>query len=374
MPRSLRVTAAVGWRLLVVAAALWVIGQVVAYLSQIVVPVAIALLLAALLAPTVHRLVSWRMPRAFATLLVVVGALAVLGLLLTFVVQTIAGGVPALAGNLATSVDKIITWLTDGPLHLSPQQLTGIQDQVVHTLQVNQASITQGVVTTAATVGEVLTEFLLVVFTLIFFLYGGETIWSFLVRGVPSHVRSRVDVAGRRGLAALVHYVRATAVVAAVDAVGIGIGLAILRVPLAMPLAMLVFLGAFVPIIGAVATGGVSVLVALVAQGPVAALIVLGIITGVMQLESHVLQPLLLGRAVRLHPLAVVLAIAVGLVVGGIAGALLAVPLLAVVNAGVRSLTSAADASVDPAQVHTSQPARSADDLPEDERVPDQTG
>jgi predicted PurR-regulated permease PerM len=149
-------------------------------------------------------------------------------------------------------------------------------------------------------------------------------------------------------------------VVAAVDAIVIGIALGILGVPLAVPLATLVFIGAFIPIIGAVTTGAVSVLVALVAQGPITSLIVLAVIIGVMQLESHVLQPLLLGRAVALHPLAVVLAIGTGLFVWGIAGALLAVPLLAVLNAGIRSLTSSADALVAPEDVHLTESEDSA--------------
>ena len=144
-----------------------------------------------------------------------------------------------------------------------------------------------------------------------------------------------------------------------------------LGVPLAVPLAALVFLGAFVPIIGAVVGGGVAVLVALVANGPVSALIVLGIIIAVMQLEGHVLQPLLLGRAVKLHPLAVVLAIATGLVVAGIAGALFAVPLLAVLNSGIRSLRSAADEHVDPDDVHTSAPEETGPDEPGLDRHPD---
>ena len=207
-------------------------------------------------------------------------------------------------------------------------------------------------------------------FTLIFFLHGGAGIWQFLLSVIPSDSRSRVDVAGRRGLAALVAYVRATAVVAVVDAVVIGIGLAVLGVPLAVPLAALVFLGAFVPIIGAVVAGGVAVLIALVAQGPISALIVLGIIIAIMQLEGHVLQPLLLGRAVKLHPLAVVLAITTGLVVAGIAGALLAVPLLAVLNSGIRSLLSEADEHVDPEDVHTSEPEDTGPDDPELDREP----
>lgn len=360
MPRGLRVAAALGWRLLVVATALWVIGQIIAYLSGIFIPVAIALLLAALLAPVVKRLTEWRVPRGLATAMVLVGGLAALGVLMTFVVRTVVGGVPQLGASLTQSIGELTAWLANGPLHVSPTQLQGVQQQVQSFLQQNVAGITAATLTTAATVGELLTEFLLVVFTLIFFLHDGGSIWGFLTRVAPSRVRDRVDVAGRRGLAALVHYVRATAIVAAVDAIVIGIALGILGVPLAVPLATLVFLGAFIPIIGAVTTGAVSVLVALVAQGPITSLIVLGVIIGVMQLESHVLQPLLLGRAVALHPLAVVLAIGTGLFVWGIAGALLAVPLLAVLNAGIRSLTSAADALVSPGDVDTSESEDSA--------------
>jgi predicted PurR-regulated permease PerM len=248
-----------------------------------------------------------------------------------------------------------------------------VQDQVLATLSANQASITAGAITTAGTIGEVVGEMLLVVFILIFFLHDGMGIWQFLLNAVPGHVRTRVDVAGRRGVAALVSYVRATAAVAVVDAVAIGIGLAVLGIPLAVPLAALVFLGAFIPIIGAVVAGGVAVLIALVAQGPVSALIVLGIIIAIMQLEGHVLQPLLLGRAVKLHPLAVVLAIAAGVLVAGIAGALLAVPLLAVLNSGIRSLRSEADNHVDPDDVHTSEPEESGPDEPGLDRQPDLT-
>ena len=371
VPRVLRVTAALGWRLLVVVAAVYVLGIVAGRLAAVVVPVAIAVLLAALLSPAVQALHRHGVPRAAAAALVLVGGLAALGGVLTFVIVTFVRGVPALAAQLSASVDTVVGWLTTGPLQLSAAQLAGVQAQVLSTLSANQASITSGALTTAATLGETVTEALLVVFVLIFLLHGGAGIWQFLLGAVPTSVRTRVDVAGRRGLAALVSYVRATAVVAVVDALAIGIGLAVLGVPLAVPLAALVFLGAFVPIIGAVVGGGVAVLVALVANGPVSALIVLGIIIAVMQLEGHVLQPLLLGRAVKLHPLAVVLAIATGLVVAGIAGALFAVPLLAVLNSGIRSLRSAADEHVDPNDVHTSAPEETGPDEPGLDRHPD---
>jgi putative heme transporter len=370
VPAVLRVTAALGWRLLVVVAALYVIGVVASYLAAVVVPVAVALLLAALLSPAVHRLQTLGVPRGIATALVMVGGLALLGGVLTFVVITFVRGVPALAAELSTSVDTIAGWLSTGPLHLSAQQLSGVQAKVLAALSANQSAITAGALTTAATLGETVTEALLVLFVLLFFLHGGAGIWQFLLGVVPDNVRTRVDVAGRRGVAALVSYVRATAVVAVVDGVVIGIGLVVLGVPLAVPLAALVFLGAFVPIIGALLAGGAAVLIALVANGPVTALIVLGIIVAIMQLEGHVLQPLLLGRAVKLHPLAVVLVIAAGLVVAGIAGALFAVPLLAVLNSGIRSLRSPADEHVDPDDVHTSSPEETGPDEPGLDREP----
>jgi predicted PurR-regulated permease PerM len=370
VPRALRVAAALGWRVLVVAAALYVLGVVVAYLAPVVVPVAIALLLAALLSPAVSWLEQRRVPRGPATALVMVGGLAALGGVLTFVVRTFVSGLPQVTSQLFVSVDTVVDWLTAGPLRLSPAQLGAARDQLLATLDANQAALTAGALTTAATIGQILTEFLLVLFTLIFFLHGGEQIWRFLIRAAPRPVRRRVDVAGRRAVTALVSYVRATTVVAVVDAVAIGMALGILGVPLAFSLAALVFLGAFVPIIGAVVAGAVAVLIAFVANGVVSALIVLAVVIAVMQLESHVLQPLLLGRAVKLHPLAVVLAIATGLLVGGIAGALLAVPLLAVVNSAVRSLRSPADEHVRPEDVRTLDPVDTGPPDPALDREP----
>jgi predicted PurR-regulated permease PerM len=338
VPRGLRVGAAVAWRFLVVIAALYVVIRLVGYLSVVIVPLSIALLLAALLAPAVSQLVSVKVPRGLAAAIVLIAGLAILGGLLTFVITQFSSGLPELQKQLNVSLRQIQNWLINGPVHLRQEQIKDFINQAIGFLQNNQSSITASALTTAGTVGEILTGFLLTMFILIFFLAGGEQIWGFVVRGVPSNVRNRVDVAGRRGFASLVSYVRATAAVAVVDAVGIGIGLWIVGVPLVIPLATLVFIGAFIPIIGAVVAGSVAVLIALVTNGVVGALVVLGIVIGVMQLEGHVLQPLLLGRAVKLHPLAVVLSITAGLVTAGIAGALLSVPLLAVLNAGIRSL------------------------------------
>ena len=364
VPTGLRVGAALSWRFLVVIGALYVIIWLIGYFTSVVIPLAIALLLAALMAPAVGKLTEWKLPRGLATLIVLIGGIGVVGGLLTFVISEFADGLPEVQQQVGDSLETIRDWLLHGPLHLRQEQITGFIQNIIDNIKSNQAEITSGAITTAATVGEVLAGFLLTVFILIFFLYGGEQIWSFLVRAVPAHVRRRVDVAGRRGFSSLVSYVRATAAVALVDAVGIGIGLWIVGVKLFVPLAALVFLGAFIPIIGAVVAGSVAVLVTLVTLGFVKALIVLAVVIGVMQLEGHVLQPWLLGRAVRLHPLAVVLAITAGLISAGIAGALLSVPLLAVLNAGVRSFLH--DGEVDPDAVDVlddegSQPDPDAD-------------
>jgi predicted PurR-regulated permease PerM len=339
VPKGLRVTAALSWRFLVVIAALYVIIWLLNYFFHLVIPVAIALLLTALMAPGVDRLVRWNVPRSAASALVMIAGLAVVGGLLTFVIIQFIDGLPQLQRQVSDSLDQIEDWLTTtGPLHLRSEQIQSFLANIIGTIKDNQSAITSGAITTAATIGEVLTGLVLTLFILIFFLYDGRGIWSFMVRGVPERVRDRVDLAGRRGFGALVSFVRATAAVALFDAVGIGIGLWILGVPLVIPLAALVFLGAFIPIIGAVIAGTVAVLVALVAKSFITALIVLAIIVAIMQIEGHVLQPWLLGRAVKLHPLAVVLAIAAGLIAAGIAGALMAVPLLAVLNAGIKSL------------------------------------
>ena len=180
--------------------------------------------------------------------------------------------------------------------------------------------------------GEVITGFFLALFTLFFFLKDGRSIWLWLVGLFPGDSRAYIDEAARRAWRTHVSYVRATAAVALIDAIGIGIGLAVLGVPLVIPLAALVFLGAFIPILGSFLAGSVAVLVALVSKGPITALIALAVVILVMQVEGHILQPLLLGRAVRVHPLAVVLSIAAGLLIGGIFGALIAVPIVACAN------------------------------------------
>ena len=333
-----RKAAAWAWRLLVLGAAVVLLLWVISHLLLIVVPVALAAMFAALLLPAVDALAARRVPRGGAVALVLLGAIAGVGGILSFVVSQFISGAPALVEQVTASVDGVRNWLIEGPLHLSRDQIDHAGDSLIHTLQENQARVTSGALSTAATVTEILTGALLVLFTLIFLLLGGRAIFTYVTQIFPGSVRERVRDAGRAGFHSLTGYVRATCLVALVDAVGIGTGLAVMGVPLALPLASLVFLGAFVPLIGAVLTGGVAVIVALIAKGWVYALITLGLILAVQQLESHVLQPVVMGRAVAVHPLAVVLAIATGGVLAGIVGALLAVPVLAVLNSAIRVL------------------------------------
>lgn len=332
IPVGVRSAAAWAWRLLVILGAVYVLLYIVGRLALVVTPVAIALLLAALLQPVAAWLRGHGFQRSLAAAIVLLGGIATVAGILTLVINAISHGFGDLSDSVGDGVDEVRDWLVDGPLNLSQADL----DDAIHSAETalvdNRDTLTAGAVATATTVTELFTGFLLVLFALFFFLRDGRQIWLWLIGLLPRNSREDVDGAGLIAWKTLISYVRATGLVAFTDAAGIGIGLAILGVPLALPLAALVFLGAFIPLIGSFLSGLIAVLVALVSNGPITALFTLGVVVLIMQLEGHLLQPLLLGRAVRVHPLAVILAIAAGLLVAGIVGALVAVPLVACVN------------------------------------------
>lgn len=292
----------------------------------------VALLLSALLVPVVDWLDRHGLPRGGAVALVLLGGFAILGGILAFVVLQFIDGLPGLTEQVTQSIESTRRWLINGPAHLRSEQIDSAGNAAIEALHNNQAKLTSGALSTAATVTELVTAAVLVLFTLIFFLYGGRNIWRYVVQIVPAHARDRVHEAGSAGYGSLIGYVRATFLVALTDAAGVGAGLAIMGIPLALPLASLVFLGAFIPLVGAVVAGFLAVVVALLAKGIVYALITLGLLVAVNQIEAHLLQPLVMGRAVSIHPLAVVLAISTGGVLAGIVGALLAVPTVAFLN------------------------------------------
>jgi predicted PurR-regulated permease PerM len=331
VPNGLRTAAAWSWRLIVVIAGFYVLLYAAAYVAVVVVPVIVALLLAALLQPGAAWLVrhGWRRSLSAFTMLIV--GLGVVAGIITLVVERFSAGFTDLAEQVSEGIGQVQTFVVR-TFPITRGQLEDAVAQVQQTLVDNQDTLASGALTTAATVGEVITGFFLALFTLFFFLKDGRSIWLWLVGLIPRDSRAYIDEAARRAWRTLISYVRATAAVALIDAIGIGTGLAILGVPLVIPLAALVFLGAFIPILGSFLAGSVAVLVALVSKGPITALIALAVVVLVMQVEGHILQPLLLGRAVRVHPLAVVLSIAAGLLIAGIFGALIAVPIVACAN------------------------------------------
>ena len=331
VPNGLRTAAAWSWRLIVVIAAFYVLLYAAAYVAVVVVPVIVALLLAALLQPGAGWLVRHGWPRSLAAFAMLIVGLAVVAGIITLVVERFSAGFTDLAEQVSEGIGQVQTFVVR-TFPITRGQLEDAVAQLQQTLVDNQDTLASGALTTAATVGEVITGFFLALFTLFFFLKDGRSIWLWLVGLFPGDSRAYIDEAARRAWRTLISYVRATAAVALIDAIGIGTGLAVLGVPLVIPLAALVFLGAFIPILGSFLAGSVAVLVALVSKGPITALIALAVVVLVMQVEGHILQPLLLGRAVRVHPLAVVLSIAAGLLIAGIFGALIAVPIVACAN------------------------------------------
>jgi predicted PurR-regulated permease PerM len=323
-PPTLRAASDWAWRSLVIAVAVILALYLLVRLRLIVFPVIVALFISALLAPAVKRLQDNGMRRGTATALVFVGSLLLLIGLAVLLGRIFANGIGDITDNVQQAVDDTKHWLAGPPFRIDDQDLKNIGNNISESLQKNRNEIFSGAIGTVTIVGEVITGLILTLFTTFFFLW--------IVSLFPTQAIPHVAESGRRAWTTLTGYVRGTILIALVDGVCITIVLLILRVPLAIPLGVFVFFGAFVPLVGATVTGAVAVLVALVTKGLVTALLVLAGIIGVQQLEGHVLQPFLLGRFVRVHPLAVVLGITAGAVLAGIGGAIIAVPLIAIIN------------------------------------------
>ncbi|MEO3936345.1 AI-2E family transporter [Dermatophilaceae bacterium Soc4.6] len=330
VPGPVRAASEWAWRGLVIAVAVVAVAYVLGTLSQVTVPLAVATLLTALLG-TVHRWLCRFMKRGPAAGLTLLATLLVIAGLVTLVSSQISGGFGDMASQAAGGLTQIRDWVRS-TFHVTDTQFDAYVEQLKSSLQ-SSADLRSYAAKAGVTATHVVAGLFISLFTLFFFLYQGPSIWAWVVRLFPRRARSRIDSSGHVAWGQLTAYTHATVLVAAVDAVGITIGALGLRVPFPLAIGVLVFLLSFVPIVGALLSGGVAVLLALVAQGPVTALIMLGVVIGVQQLESHVLQPFIMGRSVKIHPLAVILAIATGSIVGGLVGTLLAVPVAAVVNA-----------------------------------------
>lgn len=363
----MQIAVAWSWRLVVVGAALYLLLRLVGFFVVLVAPVLIAVLLVALVRPATDALERFRAPRPLAAVLTVAGVIAGVVGLVTLVGTQVADGFPELQRQAVAGLGEVRRALAGPPLHLTTDQLARYLQQARDGLAGNRGQVVSGAVAATTTVSHLVAGLFIALFSTYFFLAQGSAIWGWLLRLLPRSARQPMDDAGRRGWVTLTSFVRATVLVALTDAIGIGIGAALLGVPLAVPLGVLVFLGAFIPIIGAALSGVVAVLIALVAVGPVKALLMLGVVILVQQLESHVLQPFLMGRAVAVHPLGVILGIAAGALIGGILGALFAVPLIATVNTMALSLAGRSgsdpaepdvgdDAPLAPGPAHTREP------------------
>jgi predicted PurR-regulated permease PerM len=342
VPHPVRVAAGWSWRLIVIVIAIIGFFYLIGYVQAVVIPVIIALLLSAMLQPGAAWLRRHGVPRSLAAGIMLITGIVVVSGVLTGVITSFVNGFPDLSKNVVQGVQQIVTWLHNGPLHVSDKQIGNALKTAQTWMENNQGKLTSGALSTATSVGEALVDIFLILLTTFFLVRDGRAIWNFLVQLLPRAARPSVDDAGTASWQSLVAYVRATVLVAFIDAVCIGIGIKAVGVPwgLAIPLAALIFLGAFIPIVGATLSGTVAILVTLVTRGLIAAIIVLAIVLAVQQIEGHLLQPLIMGRAVAIHPLGIILGIAAGIAIFGIFGGLIAVPLIAVLNTAIRRLVA----------------------------------
>jgi predicted PurR-regulated permease PerM len=346
VPWGVRVAAEAGWRLLVLAGAIWVLMRVISAVQLAVLAFTAALLITALLQPTVGQLTRWGLPRGPATALTAVLGFVVMGLVGWFVVWQVMDNLDNLSNQVQDGIDELKRWLLNSPFHVTEDQINDIANNLQDAIGTNTEEITSAGIQGVTVVLEMLTGILLTMFCTLFLLYDGERIWHWSLKLVPAQARPGVAGAGPRAWRTLTAYVRGTVLVALIDAIGIGLGIYVFGVPLAVPLAVIVFLFAFIPLIGAIASGALAVIVALVTEGVFTALMILLVVLAVQQLEGHVLQPFILGRAVRVHPLAVILAVTAGGLVAGIGGAVVAVPLVAVTNTAVGYLRAYAGEAI----------------------------
>jgi predicted PurR-regulated permease PerM len=358
VPPALAWLAAWSWRLLVVAAAAGLVVYLLILLKVVVIPVIVALFLATLLVPLVQWLERRGWPHLGAVLAVFAGAVLALAAI-------IAGFVPLIGNELGTLGDRVDQGIRDvnefiasRPFGLSEEDLNRWLDQARQQLRENSSGITRGAVRGATLLGEVITGLILTLFLTFFFVKDSSRFTRWILDFVGESRVGHVREVGRRSATAVSSYLRGQATVGLVDGFFIGLGLVILGVPLAVPLAFLTFVAAFLPLVGAFVAGALAALVALVTKGFTTALIVVGITVLVQQLEGHLLAPLLLGRAVALHPVVIILALAAGGILGGIVGAFLAVPIAAVVTAAGTYLRGG-EAIGEPAEPGDAEPATS---------------
>ena len=338
-------TRAAQFILLLIAVSVAVYGLI--QLKLIVIPLMVALILASALNPVVAFLRRKGLPDALATWITFLAAIVVLGGIVTGIVFAVRSEWDELVTAAADGFEELRKFVVSGPLPIDQAMIDRAVGAVTGFATSSQFGA--GALAGVSTAAEVITGVLLSAVVLFYFLKDGGRIWDFFLRPFHGERQRRLRSSGARTLVVLGQYVRGTAIIAVIEAVVIGAALFILQVPLALPLAVIVFLGAFVPMVGATVAGILAALIALVANGPVVALIVVAVVIGINQLDGHVLQPIVMGRSLRLHGLVILLALAAGVILAGIIGAVLAVPLAAVTWAIIQVWAQPADTGSDPA-------------------------
>jgi predicted PurR-regulated permease PerM len=326
VPRWLQRAAGWGWRLLLLGVVIYLAFRIAAALRVVVLPCIAALLLTALLQPLLHRLRRAGLPRLAATWCTLLIAVAVLAGAGTLAGTQTSAAYPTLVRETGNTARVVQRWLAGPPFHLRQAGLEQLSNRVLTFLKGHQAMVFGTVLTGSKIFLEVLAGIVLMLFVTFFLLKDGERIWAWLTGFLSPQARQRAAGAGGAAWTVLVHYVRGTMAVAAIHAVAVGLALWLMGVPLVFPLVILVFLAAFVPLVGILVAGTVAVVVTLATRGWLAAVVLIAVFVLENQLESHLLQPLVVGRMVRLHPLAIILVLAVGGVLYGIPGAIVAVP------------------------------------------------
>ena len=335
---GMRIAAAWSWRILVVAGALALLCFLVVQLRYVAIPFFVGVLLAALLVPFSNWLQRKGWPKWLAVTVNELALISVVAGLITIIVFQVRRGWPSLVEQTIARWGELTAYLAAPPFELQLDDINAYFDALFRAISEDTSALIENALDVASVGGHILAGLVLALFTTLFLLIDGRPIWTWVTRLFPERAQAAVRGAGEAGWITLTTFVKVQIMVAAIDAVGIGLGAFLLgaftgrEFPLVIPIAILVFLASFVPVVGAIVSGAMAVFVALVFFGPVEAVVMLGIVILVQQVEGHILQPLLVGAVVKVHPLAVVLAVATGGYVAGIAGALFAVPLVATLN------------------------------------------
>ncbi|MGW5851773.1 AI-2E family transporter [Streptomyces sp. NPDC055254] len=326
----LRTAASYAWRLLVVGAAVYAVFALLGRFHEIAVALFLGLVVTALLSPPTRRLARI-VPRPLAVAVSLVGSALLLLGVLALVGAAVAGESTTLVKEFRAGLTSIETWLEGPPFLLNPHALADVQSRIGAFLSSHRSTVLSEAVSGAGHLVQVLTVLALAVFSSVLFLHGGDRQWSWFCAQLPEGRREQVTLAGGAAWRTFTGYTHGIVVVAAVNSLLVGLALFFLGVPLALPLALLEFFAAFVPLVGSPVALAIAAVVALAAKGPLVAAVVVGLIVVIGQIEGHLLHPLVMSRAVRLHPLVVAIAVVAGAIAAGVVGAVVAVPLVSVV-------------------------------------------